>query len=210
MSTMQQYTTPADTAGAWQTQDDAGLAGVVDKILHDARRITTAAGHVETHAFTVLRRAIKLSVFNPGYGRAAAAAAEVEALICKRFPQFRRAAQIMRGHGVSRELGRTENGFAADKAATACFTMLRGRPVVDAAATAAVQRLWRSQNWDQLFPGQFVFAQEKRETMPMGRTEFNKALQRLIKAAEKRGLDADDDLLRQAMKAVENIVDILS
>ena len=207
--TIQHYAMPADTAGAWQQADDAGLAGVVDKILRDARRIATAAGHVEQHAFCVLRKAIKLSIFNPGYGRAAVAAAEVEALICKRFPHFRRAAQIMRGAGINREIGRTEQGFAADKAATACLTMSRGRPIVDATATAAIQSLWKAQNWDSLFPGQFTIAKEKKESSPVNRGEICKALQRLTKAAEKRGLD-DDGLLRQAMQAIQQIADTLA
>lgn len=208
---MQYYTIPADTAGAWQTQDDAGLAGVVDKILHDVRRIVKAAGHVEHHAFSLMRKSIKIAVFNPGYGKAAAAATEAEKLICDKYPQFRKAAQIMRGHGVSHEIGRTEGGFTADKAATACFTMFRGRPVVDTAAVAAVQHLWKSQNWDQLFPGQFVFAREKRENTPMTRTELTKALQRIVKAAEKRGLDtSDEELLRQTMEALQHIIGILN
>lgn len=180
-------------------------------ILAAVRKLVSAAQAAETEAFNLLRRAVKLAVYNIGSKEAGVVASEALTELPKRFPALTDPAQILRGSGLDIEVGRHEQGFARDKTQVPAVSIQRGVPRWNKSACIVMQALWKKQNWDGLYLSQFCWEKKTAAAQrPLSSTDIVKAITALTKRADTQGFqDGEQAVLATALAELRRVAEIL-
>ncbi len=169
----------------------------------------------EMNAFVLMRKSVKLAIFNIGQEASIALAIDILEGLRGIFPAVAKAGWILAGKGIDLLQGYTEGvGFIQEVGAPSAFSRNKaGKIVTRKAAAIALQKLWTDQDWDELYQGQvkIVNLENVKYNSP---ESLRRGIESLVKRFERQKFEPyltmlDHEMMEKAVTTLRDLTVLL-